>query len=389
MNILSHILGSILRGSAQSALTSYLAQSPLGAWLLCLGSLFMLFMNGMNLTSYLSDSMLLAYLLAGVALLAVALLMMRGHARIQRIMLILAAAALLGGMVTGYFVNADLYDYAMARFEEGKYEVARDRFETLNGFRDSEDKIVECDERLAEIELQERYTKAMERLADSPEGAYSAMRALAEDGYAPAIEALATPEFQAAREAYYGVGNMIFFGTYLKPVEHSGSGRLDWRIVARDGDRALLVSYEVVDDHPYHDTEETVTWADSSIRRWLNSEFLDIAFTPEEQALIQLTWVEDGGGEGVPSQDRIFLLSYDEACRYLTGSDGLKGRPTEYMRTLTYYNRFCPWMLRPVEADITTVPGIDSEGELTTLHPRYDPSGVRPAMWITLDPAFF
>lgn len=384
----SNFLGDLLKGALQSRATSSLAQSPVAAaWLLFpLGDL-QLFMLGMGITSY-QDGFLHEILLVGVLTLGTALLVVRKHPLTRNIMLALMAVALAVGMITGYFANADLYDFAMARLQGGEYERAKDCFETLDGFRDSEDRIAECDARLAERKLHEDYGYAMSHLADSPDIAYSAMHSLAKDGYQPAIEALATPEFQTAREAYYSVGNTIYFGTYLQPIESAHSGILDWYIVARDGDRALLVSCYVVDDHPYHDTAEAVTWADSSIRHWLNSEFIAAAFTPEEQAFIQLTTVENGSGEGVPSQDRIFLLSYDEACRYITKPVEMRGRVSRYMDELAT-SSFIPWLLRPIEADNVNAPVIGPEGELTTLNPGLYPSGVRPAMWVTLDPAFF
>ncbi len=66
---------------------------------------------------------------------------------------------------------------------------------------------------------------------------------------------------------------------------------------------------------------EEVTWEKGSLRNWLNSTFIDRAFTMAEQRKIVLSdvdnshssgyeeWKTDGGND---TQDQIFLLSYAE-----------------------------------------------------------------------------
>lgn len=379
-----NLFSDILRGALRSQVTSRLARSPAGAWFLCIVGLFTIFMNGLYATSYYSSDMPLGYILMSVILLGVALLMMRGNARVQRIMLILAAAALLGGLGTGYFVNADLYDYAMAQFEEGEYEQAQGCFETLEDFRDSEEKAAECESRL-------QYEKALAALEDSPETAYKRMFAL--KGYAPADEMLATPEFQAAREQRLGVGRTVSFGRYVQETASSyfatEAEPIHWRIIARDGDRALLMSYYVLDKRAFHDTKHPVTWADSSLRQWLNSDFLNVAFTAEEQTLIVLTPVDSLCGEASITQDRLFLLSYDELYQYMPVDSYriAKSTPRVSGRYDSYYE--CAWLLRPTGEAASSAPCINRYGVLTTIDAAFDPAGVRPVLWVTLDPAFF
>lgn len=380
MNILSDILRSTLRSQAASRL----AKSPAGSWLLCICSMFMLFMSGLYITSYYSSSSLPTNMLVGIIMLAVALLMMRGNARVQRIMLILTAAALLGGLATGYFVNAGLYNDAIHRFENGEYEQAQGCFETLDDFRDSEERAAECESCI-------QYEKALAALEDSPETAYQRMFAL--KGYAPADAMLATPEFQAAREQRLSVGRTVTFGRYVQETDSSyfvtEAEPIHWRILARDGDRALLVSYYALDKRALHNTKHPVTWADSALRQWLNNDFLSAAFTAEEQALIVLTPVDSLCGDTAITQDRLFLLSYDELCQYMPVDSYriAKSTPRVTGRYDCYFD--CEWLLRPTGEAASSAPCINRYGVLTTIDAAFDPAGVRPFLWVTLDPDFF
>ena len=63
-----------------------------------------------------------------------------------------------------------------------------------------------------------------------------------------------------------------------------------------------------------------------TLRTWLNNTFFNKAFTSAEQATILTTtgynfWTEGNteweSGGGNTTQDRIFLLSYEEANQYL------------------------------------------------------------------------
>jgi hypothetical protein len=63
----------------------------------------------------------------------------------------------------------------------------------------------------------------------------------------------------------------------------------------------------------------TITWEECSLREWLNTSFIEEAFTAEEQTYILLTKIENdvnplyGTDGGNPTVDRVFLLSADEA----------------------------------------------------------------------------
>ena len=101
---------------------------------------------------------------------------------------------------------------------------------------------------------------------------------------------------------------------------------IKWRVlsVSEDGTNAFLVAEDALDVQKYHDNEEqkeTVTWENSTIRKWLNDSFMNTAFTAEEQSAIVQTEIDnkkhpyakdDVLGDGNNTTDKIYLLSFDE-----------------------------------------------------------------------------
>ena len=72
-----------------------------------------------------------------------------------------------------------------------------------------------------------------------------------------------------------------------------------------------------------------------TLRGWLNGEFLNAAFTPEEQDRLRTATVAaDANPEyktnpGKDTQDKVFLLSIDEANRYFASDEDRVCMPTK------------------------------------------------------------
>lgn len=107
-------------------------------------------------------------------------------------------------------------------------------------------------------------------------------------------------------------------------VEYGG---YQWYVLEKQASSAKLILYhaEQVEDlryRAYHETQEAVTWEDSSLREWLNHEFLKATFSEKEQDKILLTDVPNEANEtygtdgGNDTQDKVFLLSVNEAKQY-------------------------------------------------------------------------
>ena len=192
--------------------------------------------------------------------------------------------------------------------------------------------------------------------------------------------------------AEYNVGDVVMCGRYEQDDDiDNGTEDIVWRIHAVEEDKVLLISAYTLEMVSYNLEGDDVTWENSYVRKWLNNDFLNMAFNEEEKKGILNSTVEtcyslDGTvNSGRETQDKLFLLSYEEVNKYFEpnryGSFMLKYRISPYC------SPGCEWWLRtPSESDW--------EGCMTYI--RYDGLvgscvwvtqdylTVRPAMWINI-----
>ena len=85
----------------------------------------------------------------------------------------------------------------------------------------------------------------------------------------------------------YKVGDIIKFGHYEQDGNTSyGKEEIEWEVLKVESDRVLVVSKYALDCKPYNTEYTDVTWETCSLRQWLNSTFLNTAFSAEEQKKI-------------------------------------------------------------------------------------------------------
>jgi len=115
------------------------------------------------------------------------------------------------------------------------------------------------------------------------------------------------------------VGDIVQFGSYEQDNNTAdGKEKIDWRVLAVENGKALLLSEKILDSKPYNETETNVTWETCTLRAWLNKDFYNAAFSSTEQAKIKTSTVvnEDdplnGADGGNNTSDKLFLLSYSE-----------------------------------------------------------------------------
>ena len=210
--------------------------------------------------------------------------------------------------------------------------------------------------------------------------------------------------------------------------ESNGKEPIEWRVLCSEGNRKLLISRYVLDgDYRQHENyweehqeSEECMWETCYNRAWLNSTFLNEAFSEEEKKKILITEVVNddktisSGGQqyflsgGKTTYDKIFLLSKDEAeyyfwdindriciptqyafergCSTSSGSDGLE----EFYFT---GSESSPWYLRvpgyevyengyrvPWLSDVSEDGSISFWVQGIITYP-----GIRPVMWINYD----
>lgn len=136
------------------------------------------------------------------------------------------------------------------------------------------------------------------------------------------------------------VGDLVMLGRYEQDnILSNGPEPVEWLVLNVQEDKLLLLSRYALDSHPYHNATATVSWETSSLREWLNSEFLSNAFTATERDFILLTEVDNGKSQGNRNwktdggnntYDSIFLLSYAEIDRYFANQESCVCGPTPY-----------------------------------------------------------
>jgi hypothetical protein len=129
-------------------------------------------------------------------------------------------------------------------------------------------------------------------------------------------------------------GSTFFFGRY--PQKTDLAEPIEWRVLSAEEGIITAISVYGLDIQPYHVRYEPVSWDTCSLRSWLNSTFLNAAFTSAEQAKILQTTVvnEDNPFTGVKggntTKDKVFLLSVREAEKYFPNDEARKCPLTKF-----------------------------------------------------------
>lgn len=212
------------------------------------------------------------------------------------------------------------------------------------------------------------------------------------------------------------VGDIITFGTYPHTAEGNDQTPIEWVVLDYDksNHRALLLSRYGLDARPYNTEYADITWETCTLRSWLNDEFLNNAFSKEEQSAILLTEVDNSSGQGYSkwntsggnnTQDRVFLLSYAEANKYLDvtteneNNTGSRVAPTDYAMqngawTSDSYKTADGaaagwWWLRSPGYDRDYAADVGNAGSLICDFVNYDDGCVRPVFWLNLESGIF
>ena len=204
-------------------------------------------------------------------------------------------------------------------------------------------------------------------------------------------------------------GSYVFLGHYPQTKAGTDSTAIEWLVLeVRDG-KALLISRYALEAQPYNVANVDVTWADCSLRSWLNGAFYNKAFTDDEQACILTTDVDNSfsqgysgfaGDGGENTQDKIFLLSYAEASQYFgvirNGNNNYDARvvPTSHAiaagSDTSKRNRTTDgtpagwWWLRSPGNDQSHAMYVGSDGTPYCNDVLSRNGSVRPVMWISI-----
>lgn len=197
------------------------------------------------------------------------------------------------------------------------------------------------------------------------------------------------------------VGSRIYFGAYEQDNnKNNGKEQLVWRVLALNGNQALVIADQVIDQRAYHTAQTAVTWETSRMRQWLNGEFYNNAFTPYEQGKVVQALVPGHQSPyyntdssrlsvGNDTWDKVFLLSAQEANQYFSSNQDRVAYPTQYLvakdGALESVTEPADWLLRQPHKHRTNTACVSVKGATSNgVNVTHALSGLRPAMWLQL-----
>jgi hypothetical protein len=196
------------------------------------------------------------------------------------------------------------------------------------------------------------------------------------------------------------IGSILTFGGYK------------WRILEIKNNTALIITECIIEQRPYHDVYKDITWADCSLRKYLNGEFYEKFNATDKTKIIPVKnknpdnqWY--GAKGGADTKDSIFLLNIEDAvCRYFGDSSANlqnRSKSQKYWfnkkdannskRTAKFAGRVWWWWLRsPGRINRAAVyihgdgnVGINGNSVFFRSFGAERGGGVRPALWLKLE----
>ena len=174
-------------------------------------------------------------------------------------------------------------------------------------------------------------------------------------------------------------------------------GDYEWLVLEVLRDRTLILSKDIIEQKMYHENDVPTTWAECSIRAYLNTQFYYSFNVSDKSRIMQVNnnnennlWYGTNGGSN--TSDNIFLLSIEEVVKYFGDSGQLKNRPIFKHLIDDIYNSeriaknngsaFDWWLRSP--GIKTNYASCVSQGFIIMLGTQVndDRCGIRPALWL-------
>ena len=209
------------------------------------------------------------------------------------------------------------------------------------------------------------------------------------------------PNYYRVLFADKDVGDTVSFGTYEQDNDTSnGKENIEWLVLAKEDNRLLVISQYALDCQQYNTESVDITWESCTLRKWLNADFFNAAFSDGEKAMIPTVTVsadknpDYSTNPGSATEDKVFLLSITEANRYFKTDEERMCVPTAYAKAHGVYTSSdytkggaatCWWWLRSPGRYRDSAADVDDGGVYSSGFIVYNSHVcVRPALWINL-----
>jgi hypothetical protein len=208
------------------------------------------------------------------------------------------------------------------------------------------------------------------------------------------------------------VGDVLCLGQYEQDGSSPGKRQpIEWIVLDKADGKLFLIAKKGLETGAFNKTKQRATWAECSLREWLNNDFIKKAFKSDEQACILTTNVKTPAGsftspatgekikilKSADTKDKLFLLNVAEVKKYFPEESQRMTPNNSYlfnkpMDSLPYPAEntgddyaYGNWWLRDIRADkgVSCVFHVKSYGKLASAGQinlkRYV---IRPAMWV-------
>ena len=201
----------------------------------------------------------------------------------------------------------------------------------------------------------------------------------------------------ASAETLPEIGSEIAFGHYEQDEDlTNGQEPIEWIVldVDEENQKAFLLSKYCLETRVVYPERVPMYWGASTLREWMNGEFLNAAFTAEEQEKILTTTVTNENphgmkGAGADTEDKLYLLSHEEILHYFPEQSSRMAYATEHATaqgcTIGETTGACRWWLRPPGARKMDMWGVRVDGRLTAYGMQdvdWPTNTVRPVFWM-------
>ena len=154
------------------------------------------------------------------------------------------------------------------------------------------------------------------------------------------LSELETTEETTEEQKGISVGDHILFGYYPQRsapgTDNFDPEPIEWRVLDIQDRNAVIISEYLLDATVYYFDMADVTWEMSSLRKWLNGDFYEKAFSDSEKSYIQTVTNRNpdnpiyGTPGGNDTEDKVYCLSLEEAQIYFKDAKDRMTAPTEY-----------------------------------------------------------
>ena len=191
------------------------------------------------------------------------------------------------------------------------------------------------------------------------------------------------------------IGDLIEFGHYEQDNDlENGPEVIQWRVLDVVDGKALLVSRTCLAAQPYNEVYTDITWEKCTLRKWLNGEFLQEAFSSEEQKDIVLSHVKNDDNPqshkpgGNDTTDKVFVLSIAEAQACFDSDAARMCLPSRYVMKqvpkLPVENGGCWWWLRSPGSSSVRASRVGTNGSRNEDDVKQSNVCIRPVIWLDL-----